>query len=316
MHRSSLWRKRFVRILPPTEDSISLAGSLLLYGSLVVVPTETVYGLAANALDEQAVEDIFKAKGRPLGHPLISHIGTLAQVELVVSKWPDQAQLLADAFWPGPLSIVLPKAKQLPSIVTGGLETAAVRMPGHEVFRRILQHTPAPLAAPSANLFTEVSPTRVEHLSPAILEAAALVIDAGPCQFGIESTVVDLSERTPRLLRPGAISASLLEAVLETTLAEGDRARSPGSHPKHYAPKARIHLVKEIVTKPGLIIGPINGPNQISMPAKAEQYAAQLYDALHELDKLGASEIWIEKPPETPEWYAVWDRLRRASSDG
>ncbi len=185
-----------MKILPPTEDSVGLASTFLFGGRLVVVPTETVYGLAANALDELAVEAIFKAKGRPLGHPLISHIGTLAQVKLVVSEWPDKAQLLAEAFWPGPLSMVLPKAKSLPAIVTGGLETAAVRMPGHEVFR-ILQKTPVPVAAPSANLFTEVSPTRVGHLSPKILEAAALAIDAGPCEYGIESTVIDLSKKCP-----------------------------------------------------------------------------------------------------------------------
>jgi L-threonylcarbamoyladenylate synthase len=148
------------------------------------------------------------------------------------------------------------------------------------------------------------------------LEAAELVIDAGPCEFGIESTVVDLSEGTPRLLRPGAISASQLEAVLHIALAEGDRGRSPGGHHKHYSPRARVHLVAKIASNPGLILGPLNGANQISMPPNAREYAAKLYDALHELDKQGAPEIWIEAPPETPEWAAVWDRLIRATSDG
>jgi len=305
-----------VNIYPSDDESIKRAALFIRSGDLVIVPTETVYGLAANALMQEAVEKIFIAKGRPAGHPLICHVGVREQLSSVVATWPKQAEALANAFWPGPLTIVLEKSAGLPSVVTGGLETAAVRMPGHALLRRLILESGVPLAAPSANPFMSVSPTRVEHLAESVVQAARMVIDGGPCSFGIESTIVDLTESSPRLLRPGAVSAAEVEQVLQCDLMEGDRSKAPGGHPKHYAPSATLRFVDAAEGRPGLVFGSPTSPGQIEMPRTAKEYASRLYDALHTLDRLGYREIWVEVPPSTKEWDAVRDRLERARSDG
>jgi L-threonylcarbamoyladenylate synthase len=303
-----------VKLLRASNESVKLAAEIIRSGGLVVVPTETVYGLAANALDKLAVAKIFSAKGRPAEHPLISHVFGLSQVPSVVGRWPETAQSLAEAFWPGPLSLVLPKAEQMPMVTTGGRATAAVRMPSQEILRNIIEAAGVPIAAPSANPFTGISPTRVEHLDQAIIEAADLVIDGGQCRIGIESTVVDLSEGEPRLLRPGSITAAQLEEILGRKLNWGDRTRAPGSFAKHYSPKATVRLIEQMGDRPGLVYSKPALANQLSMPQNASEYAFALYGALHQMDNLGLSDFWIEKPPSGPEWDAVLDRLLRAAS--
>jgi L-threonylcarbamoyladenylate synthase len=300
--------------LQSSDAAYEIAAEALLKGLLVVVPTETVYGLAVNALREDAVQQVFEAKGRPSQHPLITHIASEDQIPSVVREWPDVAVRLTRNFWPGPLTLVLPKAPGLSNLVTGGRPTAAIRMPDSTAFRAVISLAGVPIAAPSANLFTGVSPTRVEHLSRQILERVELVIDGGPCEYGIESTVLDLSEGTPKLLRSGAIEAADIEKVLGQVLESGDRAKAPGSHSKHYSPVGAVRIVEGPHKLPGLVFGPPI-PGQIQMPNSPVSFAHRLYAALHQLDAERHPEIWVEAPPETRDWEAVWDRLRRASSD-
>lgn len=295
-------------------EAISNAASALNEGRLVVIPTETVYGLAANALDESAIRSVFRAKGRPASNPLIVHVRDVEQARSLVQSWPEVAQKLAGAFWPGPLTMVLPKAEIVPTLLTGGLETVAVRMPAHPVALALLESVNFPLAAPSANVFTALSPTQTDHLSIPILEAAAFILEGGPCDVGIESTVVDLVSARPSILREGIISRFQVEEVLGGPIeaSNAPSARSPGQHPKHYSPRAKLTVVKRpSAQSSALVLGVPLNDRQIQMPHQEDDFARELYSALHRLDALGVSEIQVEAPPES--WTAVWDRLRRAS---
>ncbi len=298
-------------------------------GELVVFPTETVYGLGANALDAGAVARIFAAKGRPAGNPLIVHVADPAGGGETVAMWTQAAQTLADAFWPGPLTLVLPKHERVPAIVTAGGATVAVRCPDHPVARALISLAGVPVAAPSANPSGAVSATRVAHLAPSVVRAASWILDAGPCRGGIESTVLDLTTTVPTVLRPGLISRDSLSHVIgrvdgPANRAAVDAARSPGLVGRHYAPSARVVLVDgaPLPARPVRLSAwltsrrPPRAPERVrivDMPETPEAYARVLYDALQRLDAEHIETVFVDMPPETAEWEAIRDRLRRAA---
>lgn len=241
--------------LKPTKENIEAAALILRSGGLVGLPTETVYGLAANALDEQAVCSIFEAKGRPSDNPLIVHISEIEEIEKygLVREFPEKAKLLADKFWPGPLTIIMPKSPDISQKVTGGLDSIAIRLPSHPVARDIIKAAGCPLAAPSANLSGSPSPTTAQHVYEDLKGRIPLIIDGGDSDVGLESTVITLCTEIPTILRPGKVTLEELcevlgevivsDAVL-SKLKEGEEAASPGMKYRHYAPKAKVYLVK------------------------------------------------------------------------
>ena len=286
---------------------VERAAGLIRAGRLVAFPTETVYGLGANALDAAAVERIFDAKRRPRTSPLIVHVASIEKARDLSSLWPETAERLAAHYWPGPLTLVVPKQPRIPDIVTAGLPTVALRMPAHPIALELLRAAGVPIAAPSANRFTELSPTAAAHIPH---ELADYTLDGGPARVGIESTVLSLVD-APLLLRPGIIPVTELEALIGpirqgSTPAEGGHA-SPGMHARHYRPSTPMYL--DTVERPGrgklLRLG-------YEMPADPAGFAAALYDTLHRLDAEHLEWIVIEPPPDTPEWAGVLDRLRRA----
>jgi L-threonylcarbamoyladenylate synthase len=282
---------------------IDQAAGLLRSGRLVAFPTETVYGLGANALDPAAVQRIFEAKGRPLSSPLIVHVARVEMARGLALVWPEKAEALALKFWPGPLTIVVPKRDLIPDIVTAGLPSVGLRMPAHPLALELLKATGLPLAAPSANRFTQVSPTTAQHVRDGLGDAVDLVLDGGPCMVGIESTVLSLAGDTPRILRAGMISQPEIEAVIGP-VEVGAGAESPGQHPKHYSPRTRV-----VVGEPpswGRGVCP-------EMPGDPAAYAEQLYRVLHELDREHYDWIGFALPPDTPEWAGIRDRLQRAA---
>lgn len=305
-----------MRIIPASTEAAEIAAHLLREGKLVVVPTETVYGLAARALNEEAIARVFEAKGRPSDNPLIVHIGGLADLGDIARAIPEAAHKLARAFWPGPLTFVLPKTDLIPAIVTAGLDTVAVRAPNHPVALELAKLA-GPFAAPSANRFMSVSPTRVEHLDAELLEHVDLVIDGGPCEVGVESTVLDLTDK-PRILRPGGVSREQVEAILGEPVSFGSPEsvrRSPGMHRRHYAPRTPLRLVDRIDSNAGgLTMSSPQNELQIQMAREPRAYAASLYDALHRLDRFALKEAQVELPPQSPEWASVLDRLTRAAT--
>lgn len=303
-------------------------------------PTETVYGLGANALDADAVGRIFTAKGRPATNPLIVHIAEISEVRQVADDWPKIAARLAQCFWPGPLTLVLPKAAAVPDVVTAGGATVAVRLPAHRIARGLIRAAGVPLAAPSANRSMQISPTRAEHVLAGLAGRIDLVLDGGPTPGGLESTVIDLTSSPPELLRPGLVSRGEIEAVvgpihLPTPTTERPPAsgllRSPGMMQRHYAPLAPLECVAseswrrvEELHRQGARIGwltfhgaaPLGmaGVSVIELPEDPEGYAAGLYAALHAFDAQAVDRIVVEMPPDTDAWLAVRDRLRRAGS--
>jgi L-threonylcarbamoyladenylate synthase len=294
---------------------IAHAAELIRAGRLVAFPTETVYGLGANALDADAVARIFAAKRRPRTSPLIVHVASVEMAREVVAEWPAAAETLARRYWPGPLTLVLPKREVIPDVVTAGLKTVGVRMPAHEMALELIRAARLPIAAPSANRFTELSPTAAGHVGA---ELADYVLDGGPARVGIESTVLSLVER-PILLRPGVIPLPEIESLIgrvEPAGAPGAGGHaSPGMHARHYRPRTPLYLLGAGDRAPAgrgawLRIG-------LEMPADPLAYASVLYETLHRLDGEGFDWIAVERPPETPEWAGVLDRLRRAAaSDG
>jgi L-threonylcarbamoyladenylate synthase len=282
------------------------AAELLRAGQLVAIPTETVYGLAANALDEAAVRRIFAAKGRPYSSPLIVHVADLAMARDMAREWPPEAEKLAERFWPGPLTIIVPKSDRVPDIVTAGLPSVALRMPAHPVALAVIRAAGVPLAAPSANRFTQLSPTTAQHVRDALGDAVDLVLDGGPCTVGIESTVISLTGPIPRILRPGMISQTQIEDVIGP-VESGAGVESPGQHPKHYSPRTRVVVGEPPREGHGIRLDSSN------MPRDAAAYAELFYGKLHELDQHGYAWIAIELPPDTPEWAGVRDRITRAA---
>ncbi len=289
-------------------DEINKAAALLRAGRLVAFPTETVYGLGANALDEDAVALIFEAKRRPLSSPLIVHVASIEMARVLASEWSEQAELLAQRFWPGPLTIIVPKKSSVPDAVTAGLPSVGLRIPAHPVARALLEAAQIPIAAPSANRFTELSPTTAEHVREGLAGAhVEMVLDGGACSVGIESTVISLAGETPRILRPGMITQAQIEEVIGPVEC-GAGAESPGQHPRHYSPRTRVVVGDRPSEGRGYTL------DLSSMPRDPAGYAEGLYRVLHELDQEGYDWISIEMPPDTPEWAGIRDRLSRAVS--
>jgi L-threonylcarbamoyladenylate synthase len=304
----------------PDIEIIQRAAALIREGKLVAFPTETVYGLGANALDARAVARIFQVKGRPSTSPVIVHIASVESARGLVTDWPSAAAKLARTFWPGPLTLVLPKRACIPDVVTAGLPSVGLRVPANAVALALLEAAGVPIAAPSANRFTELSPTTAEHVRKSLGNSVDLILDGGPTQVGIESTVLSLAGAKPTLLRPGMISAEQIEAVIgQVEIAgaphDGPHA-SPGMHPKHYSP--RTPLVLQIPsTGRGAYLWrtkSANAAHSIQMPSDPTPYAAALYETLHRLDDEGFDWIAVEMPPDEPEWVGIRDRLKRASS--
>jgi L-threonylcarbamoyladenylate synthase len=320
------------------DHAVERAAELLRAGQLVALPTETVYGLAANAWNEEAVRRIYEAKGRPSENPIIVHVASLELARRCVSDWPPAASQLASAFWPGPLTLVLPRSQEIPLIVTAGGGTVGLRWPNHPLIRAVIRTCGFPLAAPSANRSNELSPTTAEHVRKSLGSRIPLIIDGGPSHVGIESSVLDLASSPPRLLRPGIISAESLVAALglegvEIRGAPGPIPRSPGQWPRHYSPKARLAVLRwrdqedlaaqvsafglarekiHIVTHHSLPLGAQFGRVAV-IPPEAEAWARALYAELHSCDEAGAQLIIVEAPPPGERWRAIADRLRRAS---
>jgi L-threonylcarbamoyladenylate synthase len=300
----------------PATPELRRAAELIRSGGLVAFPTETVYGLGANAFDAAAVARIFTAKRRPRQSPLIVHVDSVAMARSLVTSWPDAAERLAQRYWPGPLTLVLPKQPSIPDIVTAGLPTVGIRMPAHPLALALIHEAGVPIAAPSANPFTELSPTTAGHVRKSLGDVVDLVLDGGPSVVGIESTVLSLVGSQPVLLRPGVIPLPEIESLIgPVRLAETPSPgahESPGMHPRHYRP--RTPLVLLAVTDPAppgrgkwLRVGH-------EMPKEPGAYAAVLYAELHRLDEQGLEWIAVERPPDKPEWAGVLDRLSRAAS--
>ena len=294
---------------------IASAAEILRNGGLVAFPTETVYGLGANALDAAAVQRIYQAKGRPLTSPLIVHVSSVAMARSIVTSWPVTAERLAAAFWPGPLTMVLPKSPRIPDIVTAGLPTVGVRMPSHPVARMLIEAAGVPVAAPSANRFTELSPTTAEHVRRSLGESVDMVVEGISPEVGIESAVVSLVD-VPVLLRPGTISIDRISKVIGRPIdigaAVGAAHPAPGMHPRHYSPRTPLYLDFVPARGRGVVLR-LNGFEPLQMPRDPEEYARALYATLHRLDSEGYNWIAVEMPPDTPDWSGVRDRLTRAS---
>jgi len=287
------------------------AAALIQAGELVAFPTETVYGLGANALDPAAVEKIYAAKGRPAASPLIVHVSSIEMARSLAREWPERADQLARIFWPGPLTLVLPKRPHVPDRVTAGLDTVGVRMPAHPIALALIREAGVPIAAPSANPFGELSPTSAQHVREALGDRVAMVLDGGRTTVGIESTVLSLAGPEAILLRPGMVTRQDIEAVIGPVkvlgpVLEGPHA-SPGLHRRHYSPRTPLILIES-----GQV--PTTGRGiRIEMPSDPREYAAVLYERLHEADAQGFDWIAIEQPPRTEEWSAIRDRLVRAA---
>ncbi|MGC9537558.1 L-threonylcarbamoyladenylate synthase [Streptomyces sp. UG1] len=315
-----------------TSD-IEKAAGVLRAGGLVALPTETVYGLGANAEDPAAVSRIFQVKGRPPSHPLIVHLGGAEQLGDWVQDVPATARLLAKHFWPGPLTLVLRRGSRVPLEATGGLETVAVRVPDHPVALALLSAFGGGVTAPSANRFGSISPTTADHVRAELGDAVDFVLDGGPCEVGVESTIVDATEEIPCILRPGGVTREDLEVVLGCPLAvpSTSRVRVPGQHPSHYAPRARVVLVEpekvvaeaELAQELGHRVGvllppsfadvPVKAHAVVALPASMAAYARGLYGFLRDLDQQGCDLIVASVPAEEGLGLAIANRLRRAA---
>ena len=320
------------------EDGVREVGVILRNGGIAGIPTETVYGLAANAFDGQAVAKIFKAKGRPQDNPLIVHICDISQLDGIVSSVPEGAIALAEKFWPGPLSIIMPKGGNIPDEVSCGLDTVAVRMPSHPAARDIIKAAGVPLAAPSANLSGSPSPTTAKHVIDDMWGRADAILDGGSCAVGVESTVISLVGEKPRLLRPGGISLEQLESVLGevevdsavlSELQENEKAASPGMKYKHYSPKCEVFLVESTEKaffeyaklnagqNDYLMIfdGDINttGIKSITYGANDKENAEQIFACLRKADELNAKRAFVRAPSKSGVGLAVYNRLIRAA---
>ena|SRR5688500_15352069 len=284
---------------------------------MVAFPTETVYGLGANARDPAAVARIFEAKGRPPTSPLIVHVSSIEMAQSLVTAWPASAEMLARRWWPGPLTLVLPKQPHVPAIVTAGLPTVGIRMPAHPLALALLREAGIPIAAPSANRFSEISPTSAAHVR---LPGVDLILDGGPCAVGIESTVLSLAGPRPVLLRPGLISVTEIEALIgpvESYSRDTEADPSPGLHRRHYSPRTPLKLGAPPTEGRGAYLhmhAPAPAAHSVAMPRDPAAYATILYDTLHRLDAQSFDWIAVEPPPATPEWAGILDRLRRAAA--
>jgi L-threonylcarbamoyladenylate synthase len=322
------------------QAAVQRAAEFLCRGEVVALPTETVYGLAANALDENAVAKIFQIKGRPANNPIIVHVASVDMAKRCARNWPAEADKLAKSFWPGPLTVVLPRAENIPNQVTAGGATVGIRWPSHPFMQAVIRTCNFPLAAPSANLSGLISPTNAEHVRKQLGGKIPVIVDGGHSQVGIESTVLDLTVTPPVILRPGMVHAESLATVCGEVQSLkynaprlGSVFRSPGMLKKHYAPRAKLvvlnwrddeDLKAQLVTRhvplaTCHVIAHTRIPqgkdfaNISVIPHDAEAFARALYAEFHCCDEAGAEWIVAEAPPESPEWHGIADRLRRAA---
>jgi len=326
-----------IRPKSPQKRSILTAAEVLRRGGLVAFPTETVYGLGADALNADAVKQIFVAKGRPLDNPIIVHIASTADLEALTDHIPEAASRLIEKFWPGPLTLILKKSAGVPDNVTGGLDSVAVRMPQNKIALALIKALGHPIAAPSANLSGRPSGTSAAHVLQDFAGKIDMIIDGGPVSVGVESTVLDLSRKPPAILRPGAVTqedlAPFVGRVVMGRGAEGKK-RSPGTRYRHYSPKARVMLVEptDEAAIARLVNQYIKGGEKVAvvasrftprgrtrpivriMPQGLDEYARQIFAVLRELDELGVDEIIIEKTEEKGIGAAIMDRLKRAAA--
>jgi L-threonylcarbamoyladenylate synthase len=334
---------------PATAAALAAAAERLANGQLVAIPTETVYGLAADAMEPDAVAQIFHVKGRPATNPLIVHVSDQSMAQTLTSQWPDIAKKAADAFWPGPLTLVVPKADAVPDIVTAGGHTVALRCPSLKVTHHLIRLSQRPLAAPSANRSEAVSPTTAQHVLEGLGNRIGMILDGGPCEHGLESTVLDCTVDPPKVLRPGPISSEQLAKVLGTNVCssesepvragQGGEAspvlRSPGTQPRHYAPRTQLTVTENApsviprLIQDGHRVGWLcNSPEDravqslaaspdllvIPMPTQPTAYARSLYATLHALDQRELDRLIVDAVPSGPEWTAIRDRLNRAAT--
>jgi L-threonylcarbamoyladenylate synthase len=327
------------------QAAVKRAAELLRAGEVVALPTETVYGLAANALDARAVAKIFDIKGRPAHNPIIIHVADYEMARQCVSSWPVAAEKLARAFWPGALTLVLPRAEIIPDVITAGGPTVGVRWPSHPFIQAVIRECGFPLAAPSANPSNGISPTNAAHVFKGLGTKIPLIVDGGQSQVGIESTVIDLSGVTARILRPGIIHLESVQTALggngllrtgknESPETGTEILRSPGQLLRHYCPQANLEILSWADTRelearikqrtPNLnaahviahTVIPQDGKfGRVSViPHDAEAFARAIYAELHQCDEAGAEWIFVEAVPDTPEWHAIADRLQRAAT--
>lgn len=319
----------------PDVETIEVAAEVLRDDGIVAFPTETVYGLGARASSPVAVQKVFDAKGRPATNPLILHVADLDQARRLAATWPEAAQRLAEAFWPGPLTLVVRRSERVVDEVCAGLDTVAIRMPAHPVARALVEAVGDPLAAPSANRYTEVSPTTADHVLKGLSGRIDLVVDGGATEVGVESTLVSVVGEKPTVLRPGMIDRSQLSKVVELgglgdeerVVDESEPRHSPGLSRRHYSPGVTLRLVesKEFIRlcedegqRGRVLVGGLGAPIDsdaafVEMPPEPEEYARQLYSVLHRFDGDDVDEIIVEMPPEGQRWEAIRDRLRRAA---
>ncbi|MGB8852582.1 MAG: L-threonylcarbamoyladenylate synthase [Pirellulales bacterium] len=336
------WPQAAARPPADTEAALDRAADILRAGGLVAIPTETVYGLAGDALDPDAVAGIFRAKGRPATNPLIVHVSDVQMARRLAASWPESAEAIAARLWPGPVTVVVPRGPSISDIVTAGGPTVAVRCPDHRLARRLIEKVGRPLAAPSANRSEAVSPTTAAHVLASLGSRVDLILDGGPCGHGIESTVVDCTADPPRILRPGPMSRMHLEEVVggpvvwpEGIVADASETplRAPGLHAKHYAPRTPLDMPTDPTghvaalldsgkrvgwmtrAADGMHVRRLAGARElviVPMPDAPADYARLLYATLHALDQRGLARIVVDPLPDGEEWRAVRDRLVRA----
>jgi L-threonylcarbamoyladenylate synthase len=324
-------------------NAIEQAAAVLRSGGVIGAPTETVYGLAANAFDPEAVARIYALKGRPSHNPIIVHVASAEMARACASRWPAMADVLGSAFWPGPLTLVMAKSRRVPDIVTAGGATVGIRWPQHPFMQGVIKACGFPLAAPSANLANRLSPTNAAHVASQLGAVLPLIVDGGDCNVGIESTVVDVTGSSPVILRPGMISETSIRSAMTTGTPEpvaefaavpDGVLRSPGQLERHYSPRARLVVrswqdegdLGQLMAAEGIALSkaciiahtriPLGGqfPQVMLIPDDAEAFARALYAELHRCDEMGVDWIVVEALPETPDWAGIRDRLRRASA--
>jgi L-threonylcarbamoyladenylate synthase len=334
MHPSNLFASETLtqaghasRLLLPTDSAIKHAVAILNAGGLIALPTETVYGLGADAGNDAAVTAVFAAKGRPADHPLIVHLASSDMMGDYAREIPESAWRLARRFWPGPLTLILKRRAGVSDLVTGGQDTVGLRVPAHPVAQRLLQAFGRGIAAPSANRFGRISPTRADHVLAELGERVDCILDGGACTVGLESTILDLSGEEPRLLRPGGISADILtrELGMPPGRAATGAPRVSGSLPSHYAPRTPLQLLdvgdlETMQLPPSVAVMALRAPGEkqrsvrwLRMPEVVAEYSRQLFACLRDLDAEGHVRIYIERPPAEADWEAVHDRLTRAA---
>ncbi|MSO44685.1 MAG: threonylcarbamoyl-AMP synthase [Thermoleophilia bacterium] len=315
------------------HDLVAAGARALANGELVAFPTETVYGLGADALNPQAVDRVFTAKGRPRDHPLICHVGSIDDMTPLVAEVTPDARVLAEAFWPGPLTLILRRSHRVPDAVTGGLDTLAVRVPAHPLALALLTAFGGPVAAPSANRFGRPSPTRAEDVAFELGDAVSVILDGGPCEIGIESTVLDLTTDPPQILRPGSIGADAIATIIGRPVSATPTgpSRAPGMREQHYAPGARVEILAaravprraRVLHANGVAVA-VLAPDEIpALPPSAlllgpartpAAYAAILYAAFRRADAAGVTVILAVPPPDEGIGTAIRDRLARAAA--